>query len=229
MSDDGSIQIQCDSREARSGIAARLASVKGIEVVQLELACGDYRVGDELLIERKAATDFVLSIMDGRLFEQVAKMAAETSRAVILLEGDPLKVRSEMREESILGAMSAIPVFFNVSLLQAGSIEQSAMLIATMARHVTAGLGYEIGLRAKKPKETGLVAQFLAEGLPGVGPETARKLLNHFGSARKMFSADAAAMQRVNGVGPKTAQVIQAALDAELGQWASTKTGIKQR
>lgn len=47
--------------------------------------------------------------------------------------------------------------------------EQTARLLARMVRHATEGLGYEIPLRAKKQRPDGAMAQYLVEGLPGVG------------------------------------------------------------
>lgn len=218
------ILIICDSREARSGLATQLAAMPGITVTHSELACGDYVVEGHLVIERKTATDFLLSVMDGRLFEQAAKMAAQAAPAVLLLEGDPFsETRSAIEPASIAGALSALPVFFGVSLLRSSSVEMSALLIATMARHVTLGLGYEIPLRAAKPKGGGIAAQFLAEGLPGVGPATARKLLQHFRTPRALFAATPTQLREVSGIGPKLAEAIAQTLDAEHGPGISTK------
>lgn len=219
-----SVLILCDSREARSGLATHLAAMPGITVTRTELACGDYVVEDRLVIERKSAADFVLSVMDGRLFEQAGRMAAQAAPAVLLLEGDPFsETRSSIEPASIAGALSALPVFFGVSLLRSSSVEMSALLIATMARHVTQGLGYEIPLRAAKPKGAGVAAQFLAEGLPGVGPATARKLLQHFGTPRALFAATPAQLREVAGIGPKLAEGIAQALDTAHGPGISTK------
>lgn len=224
----GRTLVICDSREARSGIAVRLAAMPGITVEQAELDCGDYTVEDRVVVERKSATDFVLSIMDGRLFEQAAKMAGGWSTSVLLLEGDPLETRSAIEPASVLGALSALPDFFGVSILQSTSVEQSARLIATIATHATQGLNYEIPLRAQKPKGRGAMAQFLAEGLPGVGPSTARKLLEHFGSPRALFAASQSALQGVKGVGPKLADGIVAALDSQDQDWIRTKDAVRR-
>lgn len=222
-----SIVVVCDSREARSGIPQRLSNFPDLQVVHAELDCGDYRVEDLLVVERKSATDFVLSIMDGRLFEQAAKMSAGSATSVLLLEGDPLETRSAIEPASIVGALSALPLFFGVSVLRSSSVSFSAMLISTMARQCK-GLGYEIPLRAQKPKGTGLIGQFLAEGLPGVGPTTARKLLEHFGTPRALFAASTDSLREVRGVGPKLAVGITAALDSSHKEWLSTR-GRAQR
>jgi len=227
---EAALVIYCDSRESRSGIAQILATFPGVTLKQIELSCGDYLVQDRVVVERKTATDFVLSIMDDRLFEQAAKMAVLGTSAVLLLEGDPLtETPSDIEPDAIVGALSALPVFFGVSILQSSSAHSSATLIYTMARHAVQGLSYDIPLRAKKkPKAGSLASVFLAEGLPSVGPVTARRLLQHFGTARALFGADEKALRQVTGVGPKGAASIVAALDAPLGHVFSTK-GPPQR
>jgi Fanconi anemia group M protein len=124
--------------------------------------------------------------------------------------------------------LSALPLFFGISVLRSSSPEFSAMLISTMALHATRGLGYEIPLRAQKPKGAGLIGQFLAEGLPGVGPSTARKLLEHFGTPRALFQASPDGLRAVRGIGPKLASDITEALDASHRDWVSTKARAKR-
>lgn len=50
--------------------------------------------------------------------------------------------------------------------------------------------------------------------VPGLGPLTTRRCLDAFGSASAFIAADAAAFMRVEGVGPKKAADLRAALDA---------------
>lgn len=60
-----------------------------LEVTTLD--CGDIKVildgGDVLAIERKRAPDFIASIGDGRLFNQVERMAQSSKWSCVLIEG----------------------------------------------------------------------------------------------------------------------------------------------
>lgn len=47
--------------------------------------------------------------------------------------------------------------------------------------------------------------RYLVEGFRGVGPKTADGLLDEFGTARAVFTADEGELREVDGVGPKTA------------------------
>lgn len=80
------VTIVADSRETRSGIATKLARIPGVTVEQAELSSGDFLIGGGFAVERKAATDFIVSIMEGRLFDQMARMAIEHEQVVVLVE-----------------------------------------------------------------------------------------------------------------------------------------------
>lgn len=214
--------IITDSRESRSGIPARLAAM-GIDIQSRELAVGDYLIDDRLIVERKDADDFAASIMDQRLFGQATQMAALAERSVLVLEGDLSRIYSSIESESLTGALTALTLFYDVSVISVQSPYQTAAYIGRLHKQLTEGLGYEIPLRGRKPKVEGAQAQYLVEGLPQVGPETARKLLTHFGSPRATFAASSSELLAVKGIGSKMAAAITAALEITPAAYISTK------
>lgn len=205
-------RIIVDSRESRSGLAQMLQA-RGAEVVVEELETADYVLADGLAVERKAASDFVTSITGKRIFEQLATMKATYARAFIVVEGDLFSTRSAIAEDALLGAMSYISVIENVPILTTANTAQTASLLMTMQRHALEGLGYEIALRGSKPKDRKAQVQYLVEGLPGIGPAAAKKLVAHFGSAQAIFSASPELLRQCAGVGPKTVAAIREVLD----------------
>lgn len=206
------VTITADSREARAGIAQKLSLFPGVKVEQSELSSGDYLIGGGFAVERKDATDFVVSLMEGRLFDQLARMLNEHEKVVVLVEGNPYDTRSAIAPESVDGALSYLSLLSGASVVHSPSLGVTPRLLWRMAIHAQHGLGYEIPLRALKPKTPSSVGQYLVEGLPGVGPSMAKRLLAHFGSARAVFNADVEALCRVKGVGEKSALNIIAAL-----------------
>lgn len=204
-----------DSRESRSGLALLLAS-RGADVVSEELECGDYVLADGMAVERKTATDFVASILDRRVFSQLLNLKTAYPRAFIVVEGNLFGTRSMISEDALLGAMSYISVIESVPILTTSDTGQTASLLLTMQRHAIEGLGYEIALRGGKPRDRRPGAQFLVEGLPGVGPTAAKKLLLHFGSAQGVFAATPEQLRAVPGVGPKTITAIREVLDFDV-------------
>jgi ERCC4-type nuclease len=55
----------------------------------------------------------------------------------------------------------------------------------------------------RKPKRLASKRLFLLQGLPGVGPSLAHRLLCHFGSIEHILTADAVALARVRGIGER--------------------------
>lgn len=207
------VTITVDSRETRAGTAQRLRQIAGVTVVDEQMECGDYAVmGTALGIERKAANDFAISIMDGRLFGQIELCRARFDKAVVLVEGDLKAIRSQISPEALDGALSYIALLSGVQLLFSTDINHTVALLHRMALHVTHGLGYEIALRGDKPKELGSIRQYLVEGLPGVGPSGAKTLLAAFQTPRAVFAASESELKKVKGVGPKTIARIQEVL-----------------
>ena len=203
--------ITADSRESRSGIALKLQNLPGVSLEQAELTSGDYLIGPGVAVERKAASDFVISLMEGRLFDQLARMAIEHERAIVLVEGNIYETRSAISPESLDGALSYISLLSGASLIHSPSLARTPYILHRMALHVQHGLGYELPLRAGKPKGPA-AAQYILEGLPSVGPKLAQVLLAHFGSPRAVFSATREELLQVKGLGPKSADTIIAAI-----------------
>lgn len=200
-----------DSRESRCEVPIWLRKL-GYATESAELAVGDYHAPGLVIIERKAAGDFVSSLLDSRLFGQAELLAAHDDRAVMIIEGTLDRVRSDIQPEALAGALSALSMYYRLSVLPTTGPEQTARVIGRLMLHRSTGLGYEINLRTAKPKVDGAVSQYLVEGLPGIGPAMARKLLAHFGSAAAVFGASSAQLQAVKGVGAKMADALQRAL-----------------
>lgn len=192
-----------------------LSVIPDVQIQIKKLEIGDYLCAEHVVIERKSAADFVASILDKRLFEQVTQMTMHYQTAILVLEGDAYDTRSAIKPEALDGALSYLVTLAGISLVPTSSAQHTARVIATIARHAQHGLGYEIPLRYNKPKQVhhhekdGLKnrvyrqQQFLVEGLPGVGPERARTLLKRFGSPQSIFQASPEDMQSVKGIGEK--------------------------
>ena len=208
-------RLIADSRESTSGLIQLLTN-RGAEVVLEELECADYVLADGIAVERKTAEDFAGSIIDRRLFVQIALLKDTYEKVFIVVEGDPFDTQSSISQEAVIGALSYISVIERIPVISTRDAPHTAEMLITMQRHAVQGLGYEVAFRASKPKSRDVQAQFLIEGLPGIGPTAAKRLLKHFGSARAIFSATPEQLKKVPGVGPKTIQTIKEVLDYQV-------------
>lgn len=105
-----------------------------------------------MAVERKSATDFITSVIEGRLFDQMARMLIEHDRAIVLVEGSLYDTRSAIGPEAIDGALSYISLLSGASLMVSPSLARTPYLLHRMALHLQHGLGYTVPLRAGKAK-----------------------------------------------------------------------------
>jgi ERCC4-type nuclease len=202
--------IRVDHRESGSGVPEFLRSLSGV-VVQIEqLDVADYVLSQRLAVERKSAADLAASILDKRLFAQVEQLKSAYQRVVYLIEGASLYDASHLHPNAIRGALAYLVVLNDVATLRSDGPEDSAQLLATMARQEQQGLGYEVsGHPKRRPSAPDLQMRYLVEDLPGIGPKRARALLERFGSLSVLFAATEEELSRVSGIGVKTARELR--------------------
>ncbi len=204
--------IEADDRERAGGVVDALAAYPQVVVAVGRLPLGDYRPGGGVVVERKTAPDLVLSIRDQRLFDQAARLRTGAARPVIILEGDPLAVRTGMHKNGVLGALTWLTTIQGIPLLPSTGPARTAEFLVTIARQQQQGWRAPTGV--VKPKAPTLREQQLAvlAAFPAVGPVLAARLLDHFGNLRAVLDADAPALRAVPGVGDATAAGIAALL-----------------
>ncbi len=205
--------ITADHREQKSGVIEALEQLTDQPVEVVTLAVGDYRI-NELIFERKTLRDFAASLADGRLFRQAIRLAAGPARGVIILEGSSADLQAvNMRREALQGALVTLSLVLGLPVLRSFSPKETAQLMWMAAQQVTRLDRKPI---AKKGKRKGGKAHWQMEVLqsfPGIGPEKAERLLEHFGSLKGIFAADAAEWQQVEGIGPKMAEKMEWVLE----------------
>jgi len=211
------ILIRVDTQEQRSGIPGLLAAMPQAQVEETQLQVGDYDVGGDprRVVERKTATDFLISLQQGRLFEQFAALLATDFAPLLLLEGDPLRVgRSQMRPEAIRGALTYLSAILHVPILPSGGTSESAFLLYSAAKQCQVGYstpGPAVGRRGASLSEQ--QTQVLLS-LPGIGPATVRALRAYFNSLHELLNADAVTLATVPGVSPAKATALVQLLHA---------------
>lgn len=132
-------KLICDSRETTSGMI-ELLTAGGAQIVVEELECADYILADGMTVERKSAEDFVASIMDRRLFVQIAMLKATYAKVFILVEGDAFATQSAIAPEAITGALSYITVIEGIPVVATANPMHSSATMITMQRHAMASV-----------------------------------------------------------------------------------------
>lgn len=214
---DQPVHILVDDRERASDVPAALA-VRGdvsVEVGRLEI--GDYHVEPRVLVERKRLADFAISLIDGRLLHQTAALAAASHRGVLLLEGEEADWHATgVRREAIQGALITIGVFYGLALLWSSTPEESARLLVYIGRQAQQFVQGALPRPGYRPKGRRARQLFFLQGLPGLGPERAARLLDRFGSVRAIMTAPIEQLGLVPGIEEKTVARIRWVLDGPI-------------
>ena len=206
------MRIIVDDREGRSGVG-ELLEIRGHEVSHRRLLFGDYLIDGKLVVERKTANDFVISIIDGRLFRQIQRMRKVRLRAVLMIEGDPYRTGHAITPEAVRGALLSISVVWQVPVIFSSSTEDFTEQLQVMASQME-GCRNVMPLRGGyRPKRLKSRQLFILQGLPGVGGKLAWRLLSHFKTVGGVFSAEIEELVEVEGVGVVKARQIREVLD----------------
>lgn len=208
------ITVVADDRERDGGVVEQLRLRDDVRLSVERLPLGDYRIDETLLIERKTLPDLILSIKDGRLFSQGVRLAASDLRPALILEGTSRAiVDSGMRREAIQGALITLTLFLGIPLLRSMDASETARLLlyaAYQRRSIATGA---IPRKGHRPRGKFRTQARILQGLPGVGPERARRLLEQFGSVEAVMSATVPALETVTGIGSTTARAIRWAVE----------------
>ncbi len=208
--------ILVDDRESTGAVLAALQRRECVRVQVVRLPLGDYRVDDTLLFERKTLPDLVASIKDGRLFAQGLRLAnvPPPLRGALILEGTSQDLAEcRMRREAIQGALVTLTLFLGLPLLRSLGPEETASLILFAARQGRTFASGALPRKGRRPRGKQRVQSRVLQGLPGIGPERVRRLLERFGTIEAVVAAPAADLAAVPGIGQRTAESIRWAVE----------------
>jgi len=214
---DDKINVIADDREGKAEVTASLLATKDVNVRIDRLPLGDYMINNHLLFERKTLKDFAASIIDGRLFDQMIRLANSKYRGILILEGTGRDIAaSGIRREAMQGALISTTLILGIPVLRSKEPNETARLMIYAARQIksiAAGGFQRHGYRPKNKRKRQL---FILQGLPGVGREKAVRLLDNFGSVEAVITADRHELQAVEGIGKKIADGIRSSVSEQI-------------
>ena len=219
--------IIIDSRED-SQLSRTLESFAERAKVKTEkkwLEIGDYIVGD-CCIEAKSAADFLQSIRNKRIFNQLDNMDRTYNKNIILIYGtldDALEYLQRTNYNStswrnklkkmFVGALTSIALHTDVKPIWVDNYRTAAHIILATTEHIDKDLIIHKVL-PKKIKTDDVRVDVLSE-IKGVSVEKAKALLKSFGSIVEIAMADITDITKIKGIGNKTAYNILKALNSE--------------
>ncbi len=205
---DDELVVYADDRE--NTVLKALTRRDGVAGRSTRLEVGDFVVSDRAVVERKTAEDFVSSIVDGRLFEQVRAMHDAYERPVLIIEGEDLYRHRDVHPNAIRGALASLTVDFDLPILWSGDEDETVDLLVALARREQEEQDRSVALRGERSPTTERELQaFIVSGLPNVSDTLAERLLEEFGTVEAVLTASETALQDVEGIGAEKAKRIR--------------------
>jgi ERCC4-type nuclease len=184
--------ILLDDREKKLiAIFDKKSDVITYESKRLDIA--DIVISSEVAIERKEGSDFVSSIMDNRLFEQIVRLKDTYTTPILILEGlsDKVFERTGMKISSIYGALSVVSYKLGISVIPTRNIEDTAIVIERIAyrEHSDDDNNSLFARSAPKAMDQSARRSYIIEGLVDTGPKKAKLLIDTFRTPAKVLKS----------------------------------------
>lgn len=177
--------------------------------------------------QRKTIPDLFASLQDGRLYyevDQITASATLTHSYLIIESVLPRTMDNNLTEAAIsvntLRSLIAKLGAKGIVYLPTSSPTDTLDCVISLSRYVSSSRFAETTRAKLLTNEWGKVSSesyslFLLQSFPGIGPKSARAILDHFRCVPLHWSITAADLAQVPGIGRKTAERLIAALDAQ--------------
>jgi Fanconi anemia group M protein len=198
------VVIISDYRERE---VAKILENLGAKVNTMNLSIGDFVLSEKVCVERKTHSDFVSSIIDGRIFEQAKNLKENFEKPIMIIEGFSNR---EINENALKGALASLLIDFGISIINTLNTLDTAKTIYWLAkkeqREKKECIAFKVG---KKPVEIKKLQEKIVSSLPGVSNVISKRLLEEFCTIEKIFTAKENELQKVKGIGKKLAKKIR--------------------
>ncbi|MGC9209845.1 MAG: ERCC4 domain-containing protein [Acidilobus sp.] len=221
-------RIYADVREEASGVPSILERL-GVIVIRRQLPEGDYVIPEDIIVERKSASDFISSLFDGRLFDQASRLTESHEEVYYIIEGDLFRELKlwPTRRRQVLGALATLVMVYGVRLLWSPSREETAEILAAMAsKSEESGRGPVVINKKPKLRSIREWQLYILQSFPGIGLKTAERILQKFGSLEGFFNASVAELATVEGLGETKAARIKELIKAPYTRRQDNRTTL---
>lgn len=194
-----------------------MLKAKGIDVKREFLEIGDYALPGDVIIERKTGSDFIQSIKDNRLWDQL-KNLKQYELPILVIESnniwkDMYFSKSDYIHKSYFSTIGTIAVSFGIPVITVDSRDDTIMLIESLYRKLTSeGDSSRPVKKMRKARDISEVKEDMLAQIPGLSIKKSKKILECFGTIQNVANASEEELSTVEGIGEKLSKIIYQAL-----------------
>jgi len=210
IKDEEKIKIYADYREKGSRVIKELVD-SGFSVMLSKLEVADYLLSKRVGVEFKKVEDFVQSIIDVRLLQQVKDLKRNFEKPLLVIEGveDIYSIRN-VHPNAVRGMLATIAISYGIPVLYTKSPRETAELFSVIAKRENSEDSSEFNPHgSRKPLTLKEQQEYIVSSLPGIGPTLAKPLLKKFGSVKKIVNAKPEKLEKVEKIGKQKAKQIK--------------------
>jgi len=210
VNEEDRIKVFADFREKGSGVIKELVD-SGYKVMLTKLENADFLLSKRVGVEVKTVEDFVQSIIDVRLLQQVKDLKRNFEKPLLVIEGDEdiYSIRN-VHPNSVRGMLATIAVSYGIPILYTKNSKETAALFDTIAKRENSEDSSEFNPHgSRKPLTLKEQQEYLISALPGIGPTLAKPLLKKFGTVKKVINAKPDKLEKVEKIGKQKAKQIK--------------------
>jgi Fanconi anemia group M protein len=212
---DNKIKIIVDYREYRSRVARNLMKL-GIFIEPQQLDIGDYILSSRIGVERKNVDDFLNSLINGKLFSQISRLRDAYSRPLLIIEGDNILTKRNIKQNAIYGSLVSIMVDYGIPIFTTKDDIETANVLSLAAKREQKQDKKSITIRGEKTSMSiNEQQQFIIEGLPNISSTIAKRLLSNFGTIKAIINSSEDELREVKGIGKHIALKIIEIINSE--------------
>lgn len=206
--------IIVDKREKNSLVISELIKRK-IAIEMKQLPIGDYVIGD-VVFERKTKSDFISSIINKRLIEQLNNLKQFEKRILIIEDDSHCGERKiNIHPNAVKGMLLSVAVDFSTPMIFTGGFEETADFLEILNKRYEQGKK-EFSLKMKKKaRNMNEQQQFILESFPGIGPSLAKQLLRENKTVKKIINFKEEDFKKIKKLGEKKAKNIHDIINKE--------------
>ncbi len=191
-------KIIADIHEKNSLILSELKSSNQIKLEIKSLKIGDYLIG-KTVIERKTVQDFISSMIDKRLIQQLKQMK-KYKKQLLIIEGideqELYRKDTKLNPNAIRGFILSIIRNYQTPIIFTQDCEDTAKYLIILAKQQLKPLT-KTSLHHKIPKKIQEQKQYVLEAFPNIGPVTAKKLLKKFKTINNTLNSTEQELQEI--------------------------------
>ncbi len=187
-------KIIADIHEKNSLVIPYLKELKA-EVEIQSLKIGDYIVGN-VIFERKTISDFISSIINKRLIQQLVELKRYKNK-ILILEGDIKEQNLGFNKNAVRGMILSIELEMNIPIIFTRDSEDTAKFLVILAKKQKNNKNLTLHSRKGLTKEE--TQKYIIESFPSIGPKTAEKLLKKLGTIKNVINTPVEDLEKIIG------------------------------